>query len=212
MTAPGPRAAVPPPPAQPDEGLERWRLVLGAPAERWTGPLRPGDAARDAALEWLYGRDPELRERGVRPTAPAAGPGGDGPSQITAVDWLDDIHRLFPKETVERLERDAVEQYEIHEIVTDPDVLARVEPNPALLQAVLLRTKHLMNPKSWRWRGASSKPSSGTCWTGCGRSCAGRSPGPGPVAPAACPSPGTSTSRARSGPTSGTTSPSSAGC
>ncbi|MFC5909600.1 VWA domain-containing protein [Streptacidiphilus monticola] len=147
MTAPGPRAAVPPPPAQPDEGLERWRLVLGAPAERWTGPLRPGDAARDAALEWLYGRDPELRERGVRPTAPAAGPGGDGPSQITAVDWLDDIHRLFPKETVERLERDAVEQYEIHEIVTDPDVLARVEPNPALLQAVLLRTKHLMNPQ-----------------------------------------------------------------
>ncbi|MCN9241510.1 VWA domain-containing protein [Streptomyces sp. RY43-2] len=61
------------------------------------------------------------------------------------MDWLDGIHRLFPKETVERLERDAVEQYEIHEIVTDPDVLARVEPNQTLLRAVL-RTKHLMNP------------------------------------------------------------------
>jgi hypothetical protein len=129
-----------------DEGLERWRLILGSPAERCTGPLGQEAAARDAALEWLYGRDTDLEQRGVRRGAPAGRSGGDGLSQITAVDWLDDIHQLFPKETIERLERDAVEQYEIHEIVTDPDVLARVEPNPTLLRAVL-RTKHLMNPQ-----------------------------------------------------------------
>lgn len=129
-----------------DEGLERWRLVLGSAAERCTGPLGPHAAARDAALEWLYGRDTDLEQRGVRRGAPTGRTGGDGPSQVTAVDWLDDIHRLFPKETIERLERDAVEQYEIHEIVTDPDVLARIEPNPTLLRAVL-RTKHLMNPQ-----------------------------------------------------------------
>jgi Mg-chelatase subunit ChlD len=62
------------------------------------------------------------------------------------VDWLDDVHRLFPRETIERLERDAVEQYGIDEIVTDPEVLERVTPSPALLRAVL-RTKHLMNPR-----------------------------------------------------------------
>ncbi|MEV7027420.1 VWA domain-containing protein [Kitasatospora sp. NPDC093558] len=61
------------------------------------------------------------------------------------MDWLDAVHRLFPKETVERLERDAVERYGIDEIVTDPEVLSRVEPNATLLRAVL-RTKHLMNP------------------------------------------------------------------
>jgi Mg-chelatase subunit ChlD len=65
---------------------------------------------------------------------------------LTTVDWLDDVHRLFPKETIERLERDAVERYEIHEVVTDPAVLERIEPNPTLLRAVL-RTKHLMNPE-----------------------------------------------------------------
>ncbi|MEU5692385.1 VWA domain-containing protein [Actinosynnema sp. NPDC020468] len=119
-------------------GLERWRLILGQPAERHTGVLS-GDAARqDAALEWLYGRDPELRDRDVRR-------GGSGDSVLTTVTWLDDVHRLFPKETVERLERDAVERYDITEVVTDPSVLERVEPNPALLRAVL-RTKHLMNP------------------------------------------------------------------
>ncbi|MFB7529900.1 VWA domain-containing protein [Streptomyces sp. NPDC056178] len=137
------------PEAAPDEGLERWRLVLGSAAERHTGPLGPRNAGRDAALDWLYGRDPDLARRGVRRSGSAPRHGGDGPSPVTAVDWLDDIHRLFPKETVERLERDAVERYGIQEIVTDPAVLERVEPSPTLLRAVL-RTKHLMNPQVLR--------------------------------------------------------------
>ncbi|MFE6284748.1 VWA domain-containing protein [Streptomyces sp. NPDC057877] len=131
----------------PGPDLERWRLILGSPADRHTGPPRGRAAARDAALDWLYGRDEELRTRGVRRGGAATSRvGGSGPSPVTPVDWLDDIHRLFPKETVERLERDAVEQYGINEIVTDPDVLARVEPSQTLLRAVL-RTRHLMNPQ-----------------------------------------------------------------
>ncbi|MGW1407757.1 VWA domain-containing protein [Streptomyces sp. NPDC002403] len=133
----------------PDAGLERWRLVLGSAAERHTGPLGPADAGRDAALDWLYGRDPDLARRGVRRSGTTSREGGDGPSAVTAIDWLDDIHRLFPKETIERLERDAVEKYGIQEIVTDPAVLERVEPSQTLLRAVL-RTKHLMNPQVLR--------------------------------------------------------------
>ncbi|GAB3964485.1 VWA domain-containing protein [Actinoallomurus acanthiterrae] len=133
---------------EPDPDLERWRLILGAPAERHTGAPTGDAAARDAALDWLYGRDPDLERRGVRRggVRPEDRQGGSGPSVVTTVDWLDDVHRLFPKETIERLERDAVERYEIHEVVTDPAVLERVEPDPALLRAVL-RTKHLMNPE-----------------------------------------------------------------
>jgi Mg-chelatase subunit ChlD len=134
-------------PSAPDPGLERWRLVLGSPAEPSTGGLSAEAAARDAALDWLYGRDPDLGRRGVRRGGTREG--GTGPSVLTTVDWLDDVHRLFPRETIERLERDAVERYEIHEVVTDPEVLARVEPNPYLLRAVL-RTKHLMNPEVLR--------------------------------------------------------------
>ncbi|KPC61093.1 VWA domain-containing protein [Streptomyces chattanoogensis] len=152
----------------PDPELERWRLILGAPAERRTGALQGEAAERDAALEWLYGRDPDragrqIRIGGVRGTDGAEGAdgagaaedghdadrkrsGGSEPSALTTVEWLDGIHRLFPKETIERLERDAVETYDIQEVVTDPDVLARIEPNATLLRAVL-RTKHLMNPQ-----------------------------------------------------------------
>nr|WP_329956280.1 VWA domain-containing protein [Catenulispora pinistramenti] len=130
--------------------LERWRMILGAPASGY-GSLAGENAARDAALDWLYGRDEDLARRGVRKGGagsadPSKGPGGSGDSVLTTVDWLEGITKLFPKETVDRLTRDAVDRYQIHDIVTDPKVLERVEPSPVLLKAVL-RTKHLMDPK-----------------------------------------------------------------
>lgn len=126
-----------------DEALARWRLILGAPADAVlgsTGSLMSADSlACDAALSWLYDREPTLADREIH-----ARQGGLGRSQLTVPDWLGEIHRLFPKETIERLERDAIERYGIHDVVTNPDVLARAEPNETLLKAVL-RTKHLMN-------------------------------------------------------------------
>ena len=122
--------------------LVRWRLILGSSADEALGGaarLSPDALAMDAALSWLYDRDPELAERDIRDRR-----GDLGPSQLTVPAWLSEVHRLFPKETVERVERDAVERYEIHEVVTNPDVLARAEPNETLLRAVL-RTKHLMS-------------------------------------------------------------------
>ncbi len=121
--------------------LRRWRLVLGAAsADVLDGPagVSAEDLARDAALDWLYERDPSMAERDVRRA------GGPGPSSLTVPKWINEIHRLFPKETIERLERDAVEDYGIHEVVTNPAVLERMEPSETLLRAVLL-TKHLMN-------------------------------------------------------------------
>jgi hypothetical protein len=135
---------------EPGRILERWRLILGEPAASCVGEsgLSVQNAARDAALDWLYTRDGELAERGVR-RGGGAREGGTQDSQLTTVDWLDEITRLFPKQTVERLERDAVERYQIADILTDPAVLERIEPNQALLGAVL-RTKHLMNPEVLR--------------------------------------------------------------
>ncbi|GAA1969228.1 VWA domain-containing protein [Catenulispora subtropica] len=133
------------------QALERWRMILGAPASQLS-ELSARDRQRDAAMQWLYGRDEDLAQRGVRKGG-ARGGRGDGnrgggaeESVLTTVDWLEGITKLFPKETVERLTRDAVDRYQIHDLVTDPRVLERVEPSPALLKAVL-RTKHLMDPK-----------------------------------------------------------------
>src|SRR5512143_3621385 len=126
-----------------DERLVRWRLVLGNAAQELDGRagMSAEDLAADASLGWLYERGEELEDRDVRGRE-----GGLGASALSVPDWLNQVHKLFPKETVERLERDAVEKYHIHEVVTNPEVLKRIEPSETLLRAVLL-TKHLMSPE-----------------------------------------------------------------
>ena len=117
--------------------IERWRLVLG---EQSKGVLGEGECSEmESALSWLYDRDEGLKQRGIRTRE-----GGLEGSNLTTVDWVEKIHKLFPKETIERLEQDAVENFQIEDLVTNLDVLQRVEPNQTLLKAVL-RTKHLMN-------------------------------------------------------------------
>lgn len=117
--------------------LERWRLVLGQQSH---GLLGPGDCEEtESALSWLYDRDESLKRRGILTRE-----GGCGASTLTTVDWVEKIHQLFPKETIERLEQDAVEHFQVDDLITNLDVLRRVEPNQTLLKAVL-RTKHLMN-------------------------------------------------------------------
>lgn len=120
-------------------GLERWRLVLGEAAENSCGQLSAAALAADQAISWLYDRDPELAARGERRA-------GLGPSALSTPDWINQIHQLFPKEVIERLEQDAVERYGIHDIVTNLEVLERVKPSESLLKAVL-HTRHLMNPE-----------------------------------------------------------------
>jgi hypothetical protein len=119
--------------------LRRWRLVLGRSADALDGASAASaeDLARDAALDWLYERDTSLGERDIR--------GADSSdSALSVPKWINSVHRLFPKETVERLEREAVEEFGLHEVVTNKEVLSRIEPSETLLRAVLL-TKHLMN-------------------------------------------------------------------
>ncbi|MCP4653908.1 MAG: VWA domain-containing protein [bacterium] len=122
--------------------LVRWRLILGTDADPVLGDgagLDAGETACDGALEYLYDR--EYAGRNVR----RADRGGSlDSSQLTVPEWINQIHTLFPRKTVERLEKDAVERYGLEEMVTRPEVLRRVRPNMTLAKAVL-RTRHLMN-------------------------------------------------------------------
>jgi Mg-chelatase subunit ChlD len=121
----------------------RWRLVMGAGSEQLCGGLGTEDQARDECLGFLYDREYGTG-RNVRGRDQAAQTGGLGESALTVPDWINRIHELFPKRTIERLEKDALERYQLDEMVTNPEVLARARPNQTLLKAVL-RTKHLMN-------------------------------------------------------------------
>lgn len=124
--------------------LARWRLVLGQYAK---DQLRTGLTAEqqriEKALDFLYSR--EYRGRGVRGEADRAGPRGAGlnPSQMTVPGWLNEVRELFPKETVAVIEKHALDRYGLTELVTDPEILRRLEPNFDLLKMLLTFRGHL---------------------------------------------------------------------
>ena len=122
------------------ERQTRWRLILGEEAEGALGQRLTGrEADMDGALAYLYDR--EAQDQNVRGKS---GPGRLGDSRLTVPEWINQVHELFPQETIERLEKDALERYALTELVNDVEVLRRVKPNMTLLKSVL-RTKHLMN-------------------------------------------------------------------
>ena len=123
------------------EQLNRWRLILGKQAGAQISfedgaALENGISCFDLedALDFLYSREygEDVRREG-----------GTGASQLTAATWITKIRRLFPKETVEILERHALERYQLKELLTDREVLEKLEPNRELLKTIL-QLKHLM--------------------------------------------------------------------
>ena len=78
----------------------RWRLILGADSQSCLGcGLSDQDAACDRALSFLYDRE-YSRDRNTRDADLSA-------SNLSVPDWINQVHELFPKRTIERLERDA---------------------------------------------------------------------------------------------------------
>jgi Mg-chelatase subunit ChlD len=124
--------------------LARWRLVLGKYAkDRFPGGLSAEEQRIENALDFLYSR--EYRGRGVREDEDHTQPreGTLDPSQLTVPRWLSEVRELFPKETVAIIEKHALERYGLTELVTDPEILRRLEPNFDLLKMLLTFRGHL---------------------------------------------------------------------
>lgn len=115
--------------------LNRWRLVLGKNASGHMG-LDGSLKGMDEALDFLYSREQKADERQEQGSLEA--------SHLTVAVWLNEVRRLFPKETVQVLERHALERYQLKELLTDREVLEKLEPNQALL-GTILSLKHLMS-------------------------------------------------------------------
>ena len=114
--------------------VARWRLVLGRYAQdKLPGGLSAQQQRMEAALDYLYGR--EYAGRGVRD--PDQREGSLDPSVISVPHWLAEVRELFPRDTVERIERHALDRYGLTELVTDAEALAKLEPSLELLRVIL---------------------------------------------------------------------------
>lgn len=105
------------------ERLERWRLVLGEPAQGALGAsLGEAELRMDKALEALY--DSERR-------------GGLGKSSPSVARWLGDIREYFPSSVVRVMQQDAMARLGLKEMLLQPELLGSVEPDVALVATLL---------------------------------------------------------------------------
>lgn len=122
-----------------EENLNKWRLILGKDAANhidFYGEFSDSISYQDMeeTLDYLYSMeygDDLLRE------------GGQGDSRLYTADWINKVRRMFPKKTVEILEKQALEHFNLTELLTDKEVLEKMEPNMDLLKTIL-EFKHLM--------------------------------------------------------------------
>lgn len=125
--------------------INRWRLVLGSLSDQ---QLQFGGDENniqsfmnmEQLLDYLYSRsqgdDVRTGERS----------GSLAETVLTAAEWITKVRKLFPNHTAEVLEKHALEEFEMTELLTDKEVLEQMQPDMNLLKSVL-QLKHLMKGK-----------------------------------------------------------------
>lgn len=117
------------------EQLNKWRLMLGKYSENQIQFGGGTNTARymemEDVLDYLYARE-YGEDSGVREEK-----GSLEDSNPTVSHWINKVRKLFPKETVEILEKQALDRYGMTELLTDKEVLAKMEPNQELLRMIM---------------------------------------------------------------------------
>ena len=121
------------------ENLNKWRLILGKNAKKhidFAGSYSKNISfeSMEDTLDYLYGM--EYGDELMRS-------GGQEAPQLYVAKWIDEVRKIFPKKTVEILEKQALEHFQLTELLTDKKVLKKMEPNMELLKTIL-QFKYLM--------------------------------------------------------------------
>jgi hypothetical protein len=124
--------------------LNRWRLVLGKQSDQSIG--FDGERAdiemfsdMEELLDYLYGQGAGDDVRGET----SGRHGGTGASRLQAAEWITKVRELFPQTTAEVLEKHALEEFGMTELLADKEVLESITPDMSLLKTIL-QLKHLM--------------------------------------------------------------------
>ncbi len=130
--------------------LARWRLVLGKEAEEHGVGLGDEDQCQrvESLVGFLFdeGHGP-AGKRGAADGASDDRSGGSGPSTMTIPTWIDGVAELFPQRAKEVMERELVTRRGIAELLDQPKLLEKIEPNVELVKTILAH-KDLLNPRT----------------------------------------------------------------
>ena len=113
--------------------LNRWRLILGSFSNL---EIDNEYSEIDEALNFLYDREYTQNDRYSLDNFNNSNSSKEK-SVLTVPKWILKVKKLFPKETVEIMQKQALEKYKLTEILTDENILKEIEPNIELLKNIL---------------------------------------------------------------------------
>ncbi len=125
------------------DNARRWRLVLGRYADKALSDANfsQEELKLERCLDYLYQH--EYKKRGIEQDRRHGQGGGLEASQLTAINWLNQSRKLFPKSTFERMQHHALERYGLTEILKKPEHIRELTPNPATAKALMSMRGHL---------------------------------------------------------------------
>lgn len=113
--------------------LNRWRLIFGSFSNL---EIDNGYSEIDETLNFLYDRE-YTQNGGYSLDNFNNSNSSKEKSVLTVPKWISKVKKLFPKETVEIMQKQALEKYKLTEILTDENILKEIEPNIELLKNIL---------------------------------------------------------------------------
>ena len=113
--------------------LNRWRLILGSFSNL---EIDNEYSEIDETLNFLYDRE-YTQNSGYSLDNFNNSNSSKEKSALTVPKWISKVKKLFPKETVEIMQKQALEKYKLTEILTDENILKEIEPNIELLKNIL---------------------------------------------------------------------------
>ena len=120
--------------------LNRWHLILGSFSNL---EIDNEYSEIDETLNFLYDRE-YTQNGGYSLDNFNNSNSSKEKSALTVPKWISKVKKLFPKETVEIMQKQALEKYKLTEILTDENILKEIEPNIELLKNILT-FKDMMN-------------------------------------------------------------------
>ena len=113
--------------------LNRWRLILGSFSNL---EIDNEYSEINETLNFLYDRE-YTQNGGYSLDNFNNSNSSKEKSVLTVPKWISKVKKLFPKETVEIMQKQALEKYKLTEILTDENILKEIEPNIELLKNIL---------------------------------------------------------------------------
>jgi uncharacterized protein with von Willebrand factor type A (vWA) domain len=128
-----------------DEALTRWRLILGRRAEQANpafrlGDRRDGDESGDAPLQRALpaGIGLTALDRALSFVYDSSERfGGTGDSAPYVPQWLEQMRALFNQSTLAMVQRDAFERTGLAELLLQPEIAPRLQPDVRLAATIL---------------------------------------------------------------------------